>query len=297
MDFFAFKDLIKVVSRNKIKNIEILGYTNKKKPLTEELYDAVIDKDFDTEEAAAAYFYPGDGGGLAKLRKVRWRLTRQLTNLIFFIDNKESKFSERSNAYCNAYRDFAAAKIMVAKTAVRAGIHLLHEVFEQSVQYEFTELCAESSRSLREYYARSQGNKENLALYTTLHRKYEAKRQQENLVFDCFAELFFYYVTKSASNEKIHQIASVYYDKLSSMVSDVDTAQFYYYTYNTGLMKFLSAHNYQEALHLSNEALALFDKRGNFTKGTILTVAIQKLSCLTQLRLFQEAEANDFLLY
>ena len=297
MDFLAFKDLIKVINRNKIKNIEILGYTNKKKPLTEELYDAVIDRDFDTEEAAATYFYPGDGSGLTKIRKVRWRLIRQLTNLIFFIDNKESKFSERNTAYCNAYRDFAAAKIMVAKDAVRAGIHLLHEVFEQSVQYEFTELSAESSRSLRAFYARALGNKENLALFMALHKKYETKRQQENMAFDYLEELISYFFTKSVSNEEIHQIATNYYDQLCSMVSEVDTAQFYYCTYNIGLMKYMSSHDYQQALTLSTEALDLFDKRKNYNRGTILVVATQKLSCLTQLRLFQEAEANDFVSY
>lgn len=297
MDFLAFKDLIKVITRNKIKNIEILGYTNKKKPLTEELYDAVIDKDFETEEEAAAYFYPGDSGGLAKIRKVRWRLVRQLVNLIFFIDNKESKFSERNNAYFNAYRDLAAAKIMIAKSASKAGIFLLHDVFEKSQQYEFTELCAESCRSLREIYARSGSDKEYLTLYTDLHRKFEEKRQQEYIAFDYYEELISYYFTKNVSNKQIHQKASDYHRTLSGLIHEVDTSQFYFHTYNISLIKYMSNHEYRKAFDICEEALDVFNKRSNLNRGSTLAIAIQKLSCLTQLRLFETYDKSDFLAF
>lgn len=297
MDFLAFKDLIKVITRNKIKNIEILGYTNKKKPLTEELYDAVIDKDFETEEEAAAYFYPGDSGGLAKIRKVRWRLVRQLVNLIFFIDNKESKFSERSNAYCNAYRDLAAAKIMYAKTATKAGIHLFQEVLTQSQQHEFTEICAEAARSLRDIYARSAGDKENLSIYTALHRRYEIKRQQEYTGFDYYEELISHYVTRSVSNVQIYEMASTYYQSLTKIMHEVDTTQFYFYTYSIGLVQYMVGNQYQQALLVCDEALTLFHHRKNIHQGAILAIAIQKLSCLTQLRLFNSPNEDNFLDY
>lgn len=294
MDFVALKNLISILNRNKIKNVEILGQGGKKRSMTEEMYDAILDGRLESEEAAADHFYPNDPTGGAKLRKLKWRLVRQLTNLVFFVDHKESKFSDRLNAYDNAYRNLAAAQIMFVKGALRAASSVMQEVLEQSIQYEFTELSAIAAQHLRRQYSRALDNKEQLQRYTILHRKYETKRQQEAMAFDYNEELIADYYTKNVSNQAISKKAEEYHEILKTLAAEVDTAQFYFYTYNVGLMRYMLAHDYRSACELSDEALALFDKRPNIHRGTLLTIAMQKLSSLTQLRLFGEMEKGHF---
>lgn len=295
MDFVALKNLISILNRNKIKNIEILGQGSKKRSMTEELYEAILDGHLENEEAAADHFYPNDPTGGAKFRKLKWRLVRQLTNLVFFVDNKESKFSERLNAQDNAYRNFAAAQIMVVKGAVKASSAIMQEVLEQSIQYEFTELAAMAAQNLRRQYARILDDKEYLTRYTMLHQKYEKKRQLEFKAFDYNEELIAAYNAKNISNKTISDRAAIYHEELSAIAAEADSAQFYFHTYNIGLIRYMLDHDYRTALTLCEEALNLFEERPNINRGSLLAIALQKLSSLTQLRLFQETEKDNFL--
>lgn len=59
----------------------------------------------------------------------------------------------------------------------------------------------------------------------------------------------------------------------------------------------MSNHEYRKAFDICEEALDVFNKRSNLNRGSTLAIAIQKLSCLTQLRLFETYDKSDFLAF
>ncbi len=231
MEFEVLKDLANTITRNKIKNIEILGNPGKEQSRVDLLYDAITSDKFKSEKEIVRHFfktYDTKNPGYLKLKN---KLVHQLVNMAFFVDVNQPAFNERAKAYFTAYRDFAAAVVLITRNARKSGVYLFQLVLEQAVKYEFTDLAADVSRMLRREFARSGGDHEKNQYYTGLHRKYEEKRRYDMLALDYHETLVSYYLTKRSPNQEIHRLASDYYNELYPLAERVDTSAFYNYTY------------------------------------------------------------------
>jgi len=231
MEFEVLKDLANTITRNKIKNIEILGNPGKEQSRVDLLYDAITSDKFKSEKELVRHFfktYDTKNPGYLKLKN---KLVHQLVNMAFFVDVNQPAFNERAKAYFTAYRDFAAAVVLIARNAGKSGIYILQLVLEQAIKYEFTDLAADASRILRRDFARVAGDHEKNQYYTGLHRKYEEKRRYETIAMDYYETLISYYLTKRSPNEEIHKLATAYFDELIPIAEIVDTSVFYGNTY------------------------------------------------------------------
>ena len=130
MDFSALKELVQTVTRNKIKNIEVLGNNpDQEGSLIEMLYDGIGKGEVNSEEEAVSLLY-GDKESpkSAAYLRTRNRLIRQLINISLFVDISQPMFNDRAKAYYNCYRDFASAHILTLRDAIQAAI----DIFEQT---------------------------------------------------------------------------------------------------------------------------------------------------------------------
>jgi len=287
MDFSVLSDLVKTITKNKVKNIEVLGNPGPDGNLVESLYEGISKGKVTSDDEAAKLLYgkKADGKSPTYVR-IKNRLLRQLINTTFFVDVQQAMFNERAKAYYNCYRDFAAGMILIGREASTAGVYLLQQVLIQSQKYEFTELSTEVTRNLRKEYARSAVNQGSHEQMAQLHRQYEEKRRLEILSIDYYETLVNYYIAKRSPNDDIHQIASTYFEELSLLLTEADTSQFYYNWLQIGIIKYLSVNDCNSALKLSEDGLAHLLIRGNINRGALAAVAAQKLNCLTQLRIF-----------
>jgi hypothetical protein len=143
---------------------------------------------------------------------------------------------------------------------------------------------------LRSQFARTPGDSSGHERYSELHRTYEEKRYWEFKAFDYEENLIRHYITGRSTNEEVHALATQYFDELLPNAPNVDTVQFYLHTYLVGVIKFLSVNDCKKAIEICDEALQILQVRKNSYGGALLSFAIQKLGCLTQLRIF---EADD----
>lgn len=284
MDFDVLKDLVQTITRNKIKSIEVLGNPGEEKSRTELMYDGISSGKFKSEDEVARHFFKSDAKD-PNYRKLKNKLIRQLINTAFFVDVNQAAFNERAKAYYTAYRDFAAACILMYRNTGKSGIYLFQLVLEQAIKYEFIELAADVSRILRRDYARIAGDHEKSQYYTGLYRKYEEKRRYETLALDYYETLTSYYITKRSPNEEIHQRADEYYNELLPLVESVDTSAFYYYTYIIGIIKYMSTNDIENALQVCDEALSTLEPRKNANRSSLVMLKMQKMACYTQLRI------------
>lgn len=296
MDFDVLKDLVQTITRNKIKSIEVLGNPGDEKSRTELMYDGISTGKFKSEDDVARHFFKSDAKD-PNYRKLKNKLIRQLVNTAFFIDVNQAAFNERAKAYYTAYRDFAAAVVLIARNAGKSGIYILQLVLEQAIKYEFTDLAADASRILRRDFARVAGDHEKNQYYTGLHKKYEEKRRYESIAMDYYETLISYYLTKRSPNEDIHQRASTYFEELLPMVEQVDTSAFYNYTYNIGIIKYMSINDLDNALKLCDEALSILEPRKNANRSTLFLLTMQKLACYTQKRVKDDDLVKNLLNY
>ncbi|MEI6408156.1 MAG: hypothetical protein WCR52_02125 [Bacteroidota bacterium] len=291
MEFDALKDLIQIITRNKVKNIEILGNPGPDESRTEALYDGISKGKWTSDDQAANFFF-GSNEKDPNYKKLRNKLVRQLINTSLFIDVNQPMFNERSKALYNCYRDFAAANILHLREANKAAVYLMEQILEQSMKYEFTELVAEITRFLRMRSARSVGDRTKHEYYTELHQKYEEKRRLELKALDYYETLINYYIYKRSPNDEVHKLASAYYDELSPLSTTIDTSQFYYHTFQIGIIKYMSINDCKTALKICETALETLQRRKNTSRSGLSSIAGQKLACLTQLRIFGDEDGE-----
>lgn len=286
MDFDVLKDLVKTVTRNKVKQIEVLGNPGQDNSRLDLLYEGISKETFQSDADAAKHFF-GTNEKDPNYRKLRNRLVRQLINTTFFIDVNQPMFNDRSKALFNCYRDYAAAYIMWGRDAIKASIYLMQQVLEQSIKYEFTELTADICRQLRYQFSLTPGDLANHEKYMELHRTYEEKRYWEAKAHDASDTLIHHYITKRSPSREVHELATRYFDELFPMLPFVDTLQFCLKTYKVGVIKYLSTNDCLNTIKICDEALAVLKSRSNVSSGSLISLAVQKLACLTQLRIFE----------
>ncbi len=296
MEFDALKDLVKTITRNKVKNIEVLGNPGEEGSMVEALYDAISkDKVLSDDEAAKFLYGKNESPKSQAYLRMKGRLERNLLNTAFFVDVNQPMFNDRAKAMYNCYRDFAAAYILIGREARRPGIHLLEQTLEQTVKYEFVELAAEIARRLR-MESRGIGNPTMHEKYSKIHHEYEEKRRLEMLALDYLENLINYYFIRRSPNEEIHKIATTYYEELLPLAKVADTSQFYNYTGHVGIIRCLSVNDCEGALKICGETFEILKKRPNTNRSALVTIALQQIACLTQLRVF-DGQAEEAITY
>jgi hypothetical protein len=289
MEFDVLKDLLRVINKNKSKDIELLGNGESR---MQELYAGLSSGTFKSDDFAAKKLF-NDSAHNPSYRKLRLRLIKQLINTAFFMDSKQAQYSERTTALNSCYRDFAAANILLSNDAGLAGTYLLNLVLIQCQKYEFTELAAEITRMLRMRYTRTLGDPEGHRKMSALHRAYEKKRRFEILALDYFEEVSQHYSKSRAPNPEVAETAAAYFEELYPQIKEVDTYNFYYYTYIIGIIRYFAVNDNQKVLDLCEEALDLLVNRKVTHKTGVYTIASQKMSCLTQLRRTTGSEGDE----
>ena len=292
MKFSSLIDMVQTITRNKIKHIEVLGNPDQKGSLVESFYDAIAKGEITTDETAVQYLYGHNDKKDAAYQRLKNRLIRQLTTTALFVDLNQPSFNERAKAYYACYRDFASAFVLLLRGSTKAGIYLLEQVLEQSIKYEFIELIAEIARHLRTQTARSPTDQKQHQQYVALHRQYEEKRRLEMLALDYYEELVDYYLVRRSPNEEVKRLATAYFEELMPLAPQADTSRFYYYTYQIGIIKYFAANDCHSVLSLIGKALPLLEIRKTTNRSMLQAIVMQKLACLTQLRIFEE-EAGE----
>ena len=112
------------------------------------------------------------------------------------------------------------------------------------------------------------------------------------LALDYYEELVDYYIIRRSPSQEVKTLADRYYAELAPLAAKADTCRFYYYTYQIGMITFFSINNCHEVLNLVDEALAILENRKNTNRTMLQSIYLQKLACLTQLRIFEGNEGE-----
>jgi hypothetical protein len=297
MEFIALIDLVKTVTKNKVKNIEVLGNPGEDKNLVESLYDAIGKGKVKSDEEAVKFLYgKNESVKSPTYLRTKNRLIRQLINTALFVDINQPMFNDRAKAYFNCYRDYAAGYVLMLREAHLAATILFEQTLEYAVKYEFTELAADITLQLRREYARHVVDPVKHERISQLQRDYEEKRRLEMLALDYHETLINYYLVKRSPNEEIHKLATTYFAELLPLASKADTSQFYLYTYSIGLIKFFSVNDCVGALQVCQDSLSILKSRKNTNRSSLASLLLQKIACITQLRLF-DADCDETVQY
>lgn len=196
------KEIISVITRRRIKKIEVFN-EGKGRSLNDNLYfrlyKGIKEGRYNSDEDAALDLFQAEPSD-KRYQMLKSRVKGRLLNNLFFLENKSSPYFDMRY---RANRDLFAGKFLVYNSALETGYQTLKSTFLTAKKYQFTDVCVDSLKLLR-----------NQAAYLAYEKDYQRWSQALEWYSDVFqAELkaekryldIVIQLTKSSSS--IHKLA------------------------------------------------------------------------------------------
>ncbi len=281
-------ELANIVTKPKLRAVELIGDGLEGDSKIAEFYDALTEGRFaDDDEAAQAFYSAGKNN--SAYQKLRKTVKDRLINALFIIDIKQASYSDRQRAYYEAYRDWAAAKILFGKGAHNAAVSICTKLLRISKKYEFTELTLDIYRTLRLFFGTMEGDLKKFDKYNAFFREYETLWRHENLAEELYINLTIRYVNSRAGNKEISEKAHQAFREIEPLLGQYDSYQLHLCGRIVEMVCYSSVHDYQRTLAVCDDAIAFFQAKDYVATVPLQISYYQKMICHVQLRQFDAA--------
>ncbi len=288
-------ELVNVVSKNKAKNLEIIGQgsisaTNK----TEQLYVLIHSGKIKSAEDAIDLLFKKNKDPEQALNKTIKKLEKKLLTSILFIDLNQPKFRDIQRAYYRGHQDYASLKILTGRfVSISIRRKLAEQLYRTALKFEFTDLAVLSLRQLRSIYLLTEGNPKILEkLNKQLHlqlQKLEAEMKAEQY----YSMLAVHFVKSRASYSFLEPEAIKYVEELDRIPPEHRTASFYLNYYRVKMYRYHLVYDHSKVLKSAREAIkALTPKKHLLAPTAFLTFQISAISSLLHLGHYSEAKVE-----
>lgn len=280
------KELTGLVTKNKLKSIELLDTTKQPKSKLTQLYEAISDDQVMDDEQATALFYPGKEN-TALYRKLKAKLRRRLINALLLIDVKKASYSDRKSAYYECYKKWAVVRILMAKNAWNACVEIAERILRYAIKFEFTELTLDLLGVLRLHYGTRVGNLKKFEEYKKLYFQYEAIFLAENRAEILYTELVVHYVNQKATQIELREQAEQALQDISHSLKEYDSYRLHLYGSIIRLMVTSIINDHAATINTCDEIIAFFEKKPYRAETPLQAAYYQKLISHCQLKDFK----------
>ncbi len=283
------KELVYIVNRNKVKRIDILDLATTEPSKVNTLYQLISSGQVQNDEAAFQALFP-EAKSKSAYRNLKGVLKEKLLNTLFFIDAYQDNHTDRQANFYEAYKDFAAAQMLLAKHARKVGIHLLEKILKRAETYEFTELCLMVSRVLRLHYGTRLGNQKRYEQINADWRRYRELDLLESLAEQYYTELVIHYVNNVSTKEDLKTRAGRFYEELREHLSEVPTYKYHFYTGLVRLFEHTCTNNYVDTIPVCDDLIRFFERKPYAANTPIQICLHHQLVAYMQLRDFERGQ-------
>ncbi|MBK8491761.1 MAG: hypothetical protein IPL49_12965 [Saprospirales bacterium] len=286
------QELIGLISRNKIKQLEWMGsggIKEKGRSQIQELYDGISDGRFQTEEDIAAHFFKANPRKLQYARRLMQKLRTRLHNTLFFIDLNQPRFNDILQAYYQSHKDYAIYKILLGQNLVASSISLGEDVLQRSLKYGFPYLTMELARNLMSQYRISGTGKNKAQYYQQLMFEQFELYQAEIKTEAYFQELAVHFSRSRSSKPEMAKLAVQYTHEVQEYLKRFRTYRLVLNGYRVLSMRYQIENDYENTIAISREALDVIENDPTLNTNTALLIFHFNIlqSCI-QLRRFDE---------
>ena len=283
-DLDTLKELAQVVTRNKVKSINVLS---KKGPESKiyDFYEHLLNDSFASDQEAAQYFYNEDLH-YPQYRKLKGKLTEKLINTSFFIDSNSPKFNTHQKAFYTCQRNLMAVRILLARYARKSAISIALDTVKKADKYEFSEISAELYKLLRNHYASHEHNRSRYRKYTELHRKYRDTALAEDLVFEMYDSTSIMMPKVSLNRNTIIKNCLRYQTQLKPLLKKHQSFRLHLWYYFLMLRLETLQNDYHGIIALCDKAINFFKEKPFISDQFIGAFYYHKLRSVIQIRDF-----------
>jgi hypothetical protein len=291
MEFEELREMAQVLTRNKVKQVEILGNPGQDGSRAEALYDGIVKGKFKNDDEAAKHFFGKKANSKdVGYRRLRVKLIRMLINTSFFVDLNQPMFNERYKAYYNCRRDAAAAYLMATRGIKKASIYILEQTLEHCIKFEFIDMVCDITNDLIMIYGGNLSDTENIEYYKKIKFEFEEKRSLENKSKQYADESYKYYGVQRSPNPEVFKLASQYFEELDQIDKTKTTYQFRKDLHRLNIVRYFAQGDYRGALQVLENIIPEYETNPYTYRSELLFYLINALSCCIQLRLWEPAE-------
>ena len=286
------KELVSVVSRHKIKQIEIVGNedpdANSK---FQQLYDLVQSGQIQSDLQAMALLYPNRKNPKEPYAKLKNRLKNRLINTLFFIDINQPQFTDIQQAFFTCNKNWMAARTLISRGATSPAIKLAENTIRVTLKYEFTELIIYLSKQLLWHYSVINGNDKKYNYYNKVLKQSLADLEAETLAEQYYSEILKEFSKSQATiKDVIRQRAIEYSNILKSRFENIISFRFIRISYLLHIIRFQINGEFDKAIITCNKAISIIEDKPYNSRGALLSFNLRLLSCYIQVKQFEDAK-------
>lgn len=284
-DLHSLKELAQVVTRNKVKSVDILS---KKGPETKiyDFYERLLDDSFSSDEEAAAYFYQDDSHH-PQYRKLKNKLKEKLINTSFFIDANNPKFNTHQAAFYTCQKNLMAVRTLLGRYARTPAIEIALDTLKKSAKFEFSDVSFELSKLLRAHFAIHVQNRTLYDKYANLASYYHDLTTAEDLAAERYDHICI--VMKNMNDhEQIIELCEKYEKELGPYLETYDSYRLHLLYYFIALKRLDLRNDPDTMIRLCDKAIHFFSSKGFVSSQFIGAFYYNKLMALIQKKDFAQ---------
>ena len=286
MDYLI--EMAKVVNKNKIKNIQLLGSTSTNKTKLDELYDGLLNDEFSNDKDACKALYQTDKVN-QNYRNTKSRLEKRMINTLFLIDANDSTYSDYQKAYYNCYKNFAAIKILQGKSSNTARIKLAEKTLAQCIKFEFSDLVILLTRDLRVFYGTMIGDKKKVETYNHLLKEYQHRQELEDKAVEMYSDLASHFANSKSIKPELIEKSNSYVAILEKLPKNI-SLKFCLYSNLVIVLSHEIQNNHNRTIIECDNAIATLKEYKTISDNAIFTFLFKKLNALIQIKEYEAAD-------
>lgn len=284
-------ELTNIVTKTKIRSVELVGSAGDRSSKLQEFYDLIADGRFTEDDEVAGYLYSADKKAPA-YQKLRKTLKDRLINSLFIIDLKQPSYTDRQRAYYECYREWAAAKILFGKNARTTAESIARKLFKIARRFEFTELLVDICHTMRLYHGTIDGDFRKYQQYNESFKIYEQIWKEENRAEEYYIELSIGFVNSKSTKTSFQDKAREYYKVVEDTLQRYDSYQLHLCGRLIEVSIYTSVNDYEGTLDVCDRAIAFFEDKKYVASVPLQVFWYQKCICHAQLRQFEQMRAS-----
>lgn len=293
VSFEELDSLVRVISHNKVKQIEIVGEQSSRgeKNQIQNLYSFIAENGASSEEKAMSYFFEGEANRAFYFNRLKRKLRKRLINTLFFIDVNQPKFNEIQKAYYLSYKDAAAVKILIGRGARKPAIALAEKTIKKSLKFEFTDITLELARNLRMHFGNIEGNRKKFLYYKDIIDQQSKIYNAELIAEEYYCELAINFAKSQSSKPELTEIAIIYYNELRTVLLEHNSYKLNLHAYLLFALRYEIQNDYNNTLKVCQEAISYFESKPHIaSKAVIFNFLLKEIVCSLITRSFVEGE-------
>ena len=284
------KELIDLLTINKLKSIEIIDHRVDSDTKLSKLYHGIRENKFKEDEAAWKSLYPTAKSKNAYY-KLKHSLRDRLFNTLFFVDVKSNKYSDIHRAKLNLQKISHLLNILQTKGLKQNAIDIAKKGLKIAEQYEFIEEQLNFACFLRSQAAVINGDQEEFFKYSQLAERSADLLRSEVKIEGIVQETLMLYTNDKSTKAYLSGQIEDRLKALKPFAPERPTATWIYHHALLEIARDFSNNNYAQALTICELALEKIKNFPFIHTKSIINISAQAVACCLQLRKFKKGEA------